>query len=132
MTQELWIAVFAAIWGVVTCLASPVVAGLTSGKAYFQWNAGPRDKPFDIGPHADHLKRAFSNFMETYIFFAVLVICLAFAHKSSVLSVGGAGTYLIARIAYVPLYVFGVTGVRSIVWGIGLLGMALCAIALFL
>lgn len=132
MTQELWIAVYSAILGMATCLASPVVAGLTSGKAYILWNAGPRDKPFDIGPHAERLKRAFSNFMETYVFFSVLVICLAFAHKSSALSVGGAWTYLVARIAYVPLYVFGVTGVRSIVWGIGLLGLASCATALFL
>ena len=132
MTQELWIALSAAILGVVTCLASPVAAGLQSGKAYFTWNAGPRDKPFDIGPHADRLKRAFSNFMETYVVFSVFAICLAFAHKSSTLSVIGAWTYLIARIVYVPLYLFAVTGIRSIVWGIGLLGIALCALALFI
>ncbi len=132
MTQELWIAVYAAILGVVTCLASPVVAGLQSGKAYFTWNAGPRDKPFDIGPHADRLRRAFSNFMETYVVFAVFAICLAFAHKSSGVSVAGAWTYLIARIVYVPLYFYGVTGIRSLVWFVSLVGITACAVVLFI
>ncbi len=132
MTQELWIAVYAAILGIVNVLLAPAFAAAKGGKRYFQWNASPRDKPFDIGPHAERLKRAFSNFMETFVSFIVIVIALAFAHKSSDLSVYGAWAYLVARIVYIPLYIFGVTGIRSLVWAISLAGIAACAITLFI
>jgi uncharacterized MAPEG superfamily protein len=130
MTQELWIAIYAAILGMVMGLLPPLMA--YSRKGYIQWNAGPRDTPFDMGPHADRLKRAFSNFKETYIFFVVVVIALAFAHKSSTVSVDAAWTYLIARIVYVPLYAFGVRGVRSLVWVISLAGIIACFVTLFI
>ncbi len=130
MTQELWIAVYAAVLGVLMVLLPPLLA--YSRKGYMQWNAGPRDKPFDMGPHADRLKRAFSNFKETYIFFVVFVIALAFAHKSSTASIDGAWLYLIARIVYVPLYAFGVKGIRSLVWIISVAGIIACAVTLFI
>ena len=130
MTQELWIAVYAAILGLVMVHLPPLAA--YSRKGYIQWNAGPRDTPFDMGPYADRLKRAFSNFMETYVFFAVFVVALAFAHKSSVVSVDGAWAYLAGRIVYIPLYAFGVKGVRSLVWAISLAGIVACAVTLFI
>ena len=130
MTQELWIAVYAAIVGMVTALLPPLFA--YSRKGYVQWNAGPRDTPFDMGPYADRLKRAFSNFMETYVFFLVFVVALAFSHKSTAVSLGGAWTYLIGRIAYVPLYAFAVKGIRSLVWAISLAGLVACAVVLFI
>lgn len=132
MTQELWIAVYAAILGVVTVLLAPAFAAAKSGKRYFQWNAGARDAPFDIGPHAERLKRASSNFMETFVAFVVIVIALAFAHKSSSLSVYGAWIYLVARIVYIPMYVFGVKGIRSLVWAVSLGGIIACATTLFI
>ncbi len=129
MTQELWIAVYAAVLGIVMVLLPPLFA--YSRKGYVQWNAGPRDTPFDMGPYADRLKRAFSNFMETYVFFAILMVALTLAHKSSMVSVAGAWIYLAARIVYIPLYAFGVKGVRSLVWAVSLAGIVACAFVLF-
>ena len=130
MTQELWVAVYAAVLGIVMVLTPPCLA--YSRKGYMQWNAGPRDTPFDMGPHADRARRAFSNFMETFAFFAVFVVALAFAHKSSAWSVDGAWVYLVGRIVYIPLYLFGVKGIRSLVWFISLLGIVACAVTLFI
>ena len=124
MTQELWVAVIAAVLGLVTLLASPVVAFSTPG--YPKWNAGPRDTPFELPPIAGRLNRAFANFMETYVFFAVIVVSLNFAAKSDLVSVLGAHVYLVGRIAYVPLYLWGVPGPRSIAWGFSLLGILMC------
>ncbi len=129
MTQELWIAVYAAVLGLVMVLLPPLMA--YSRKGYIQWNAGPRDKPFDMGPHADRLKRAFSNFKETYIFFVVIAVALAFAHKSSAASIYGAWIYLIGRIVYIPLYAFAVRGIRSLVWIISVAGLIACFVTLF-
>jgi len=130
MTQELWIAVYTAVLGLIMVALPPLLA--YSRKGYIQWNAGPRDTPFDMGPHADRLKRAFSNFKETYVFFVIVVIALAFAHKSSAVSIDAAWVYLIARIVYIPLYAFGVRGIRSLVWIISLAGIVACFVTLFI
>jgi uncharacterized MAPEG superfamily protein len=126
MTQELTVLVWAAVLGLVMVLLPPAVAGATGGRRYFNWNAGARDKPFEVNPAADRLRRAFSNFMETFVFFAVIVIALAFADKSSDLSVRGAWLYLGARILYVPCYAFGIKYVRSAIWAAALAGILMC------
>ena len=128
MTQELAILVWAAILGIVQVVIPPLAA---MGKAgYFKWNAGPRDEPFDMGPVANRLNRAFANFMETFAFFAVIVIALAFANKTDAISVWGARIYLTARVVYIPLYAFGVRGIRSLAWIVSLVGIVMCLVTL--
>jgi len=128
MTEELRIAVYAAGLGIFQLLLAAWAPSFTPG--YMKWNAGPRDEPFDVGPVAGRLRRAFGNFMETYVFFVVIAVALTIARRSDALSVWGAWIYLIARIAYVPLYAFGVTYVRSFVWIVSLLGIAMTACCL--
>jgi len=130
MTYELWGLVWAAVLGLVMLVLPPMVAA--SRKGYLMWNAGPRDTPFDKGVLAERLERAFANFRETFAIFAVVVIALAFLHKSSGLSLWGVRLYLAARILYIPLYACGVAGVRSLIWIMSLLGMLMCFMALFL
>ena len=130
MTYELWVLVWAVVLGIVQVAAPPVAA--MSRKGYAKWNAGPRDSDFDMGPLAGRLNRAFANFKETFVFFAVVVVALAFAGKSSELSRWGADIYLAARIFYIPLYAFGVFGVRSLAWIVSLVGILMCLATLFL
>ncbi|MGA9659991.1 MAG: MAPEG family protein [Asticcacaulis sp.] len=129
MTYELWILVLAAILGLIQVALPPVVAASRPG--YLEWNAGPRDTSFDVGPMADRLRRVFSNFMETFAIFAVIILVLALTGKTSELSVWGARLYLIGRIAYIPLYAFGVKWVRSLSWILSLTGIILCFATLF-
>ncbi len=129
MTYELWILVLAAILGLVNVLLG--AAAPYNRPGYFQWNAGPRDEAFDVGPIAQRLKRAFTNFMETYVFFAIIVICLNFSAKSDVVSVAGSSLYLVARIVYIPLYAFGIKGLRSAIWALSLIGILMCLYTLF-
>lgn len=128
MTEELRIAVYAAGLGIFQLLLAAWAPSFTPG--YMKWNAGPRDEPFEAGPVAGRLKRAFENFKETYVFFAVIVVALAFVRKSDALSLAGAWTYLIARIVYIPCYAFAVTYVRSLVWIVSLVGIAMTACSL--
>lgn len=129
MTYELWILVWAAILGLIQVVLPPLAA--MSRKGYLLWNAGPRDSEFDTGPLAGRLNRAFANFKETFVVFAVIVVALAFAGKSSELSRWGADIYLAARIFYIPLYAFGVVGIRSLAWGVSLIGILMCLFTLF-
>ena len=129
MTNELWILVWAALLGIAQVLVPPFFA--MSRKGYAHWNAGPRDTPFDTGPVAGRLNRAFSNFMETFAFFAVIVVALAFSGKSDDISLWGARLYLVARLVYIPLYAYGVVGIRSLVWIASFVGILMCLYTLF-
>lgn len=70
-------------------------------------------------------ERALRNFLETYPAFVVLVVVVELAGRSDALTVWGAHLYFWARWAYLPLYLFGVPGVRSAVWTIGAAGLLL-------
>lgn len=124
MSQELWVLIYAVILGLIQ-IAVAATWPLTR-PGYGEWNAGPRDEPFDLGPVAARLRRAYKNFLETFAFFAVVVICLNFAAKSDGISIGGAWLYLVARIIYVPLYAVGVKGPRSVAFLASLIGILMC------
>lgn len=123
MPVELQVLVFAALWGVAQIL---IAAGAPAFKpGYFQWNASPRDEEFDIGPAAGRMRRAYQNYLETFAFFAVIVIALAIAGKSNDMSRLGAHIYLLARVAYFPAYALG-TKLRSAFYLLSLVGIGMC------
>jgi uncharacterized MAPEG superfamily protein len=91
-----------------------------------EWNAGPRDdKPKPLGELAGRAERASANFRETYPGFVVLVLALAVAGDPSGLGFWGALVWFAARIVYIPLYLGGVAYVRSYVWLVAALGLAM-------
>ena len=128
MAVELKLLGVAVIIGLTQMLWAAAAARRQQG---LKWAAGSRDEPRPIAGAAARLDRAFANFKETFVFFAVIVVALAFAGKSSELSRWGADIYLAARIFYIPLYAFGVVGVRSLAWIVSLIGILMCLFTLF-
>ena len=76
------------------------------------------------------LQRAQRNFLETFPLFAAAVIVAHLAGRNGELTFWGVQLYFWGRVAYVPLYAFGIYGVRSLVWAVTILGIALILIAL--
>ena len=97
-----------------------------------KWAAGPRDEPMPIAGVAARLDRAFGNFMETFPLFAAAVIAAYLAAKLGPLTVWGCGLYVAGRAIYPALYAAGVPVVRSVVWGVSLVGLLMVVAALFL
>jgi uncharacterized MAPEG superfamily protein len=96
-----------------------------------RWNAGPRDE--DRQPQdakAGRAARASKNYQETYPAFVGLLLGLAFMGDPSGLGIGGAWVWLISRIAYLPLYLAGIPYVRSLVWGLSIIGLLIMMAAL--
>ena len=90
------------------------------------WNAGPRDEarePQGILP--GRAARASRNFQETYPAFVGLLLGLAFLGAASGLGVAGGWLWLIARIAYIPLYLAGVPYIRSLAWLVSVVGLVI-------
>lgn len=94
------------------------------------WNVGARDEklPEPTG-RAGRLDRAFQNFKETFPYFAAAVLISEFVSRQTgqgnQLSVIGAQLYFWARVAYIPLYAFGVPVVRTLVWLVSIIGIFL-------
>lgn len=94
-----------------------------------KWNAGPRDgdrKP--LGRYAGRADRALRNFQETWPAFIALALALAISGRTGGIGAFGAGLWFVARLVYIPLYLFGVPYVRSLAWLVSALGLLLMLI----
>lgn len=70
-------------------------------------------------------EKALRNFLETYAAFIALAVATELSGRSDVFTQWGASIWFVARIVYLPLYVFGVQDIRSLVWFASFIGLIL-------
>jgi uncharacterized MAPEG superfamily protein len=129
MTTELMLLAGAVLLGLVHIVVASHTASWQRG---YRWTAGSRDGL--VAPMtgvAGRLQRALDNFSETFPLFAAALLAAHVAGKTGALTQWGAGLYLGARVAYLPLYAGGVYLVRSLVWNVAAFGIALILVALW-
>jgi uncharacterized MAPEG superfamily protein len=96
------------------------------------WAAGPRDAPRPVASRfAGRAERALANFKETYPAFVGLALALVVMGKVEGVGATGAWIWLGARIAYLPLYLLGVPWLRTLAYGVSLVGLVMMLTALF-
>src|SRR5262245_25368266 len=116
------------VLGFVHVIASSHAASLQRG---YRWTASARDEPLQpLTGMAGRLERALNNYLETFPFFVALVVVAQLAGIHSRLTEWGSFLYLGARVAYLPLYAFGIPLVRSLVWNVAAIGMLLFVVAI--
>lgn len=87
---------------------------------------GPRDEERPVTARwARRAERALRNLMETFPVFAAAVLAVVLAGRTGELTLLGAQLYLWGRIAYLPLYVFGVPYLRSLAWAVAFAGIVM-------
>jgi uncharacterized MAPEG superfamily protein len=123
MTPQLMILGWTLVLAIVHIMAPAIARTRETGVEY---NAGPRDEAGPpVGRVTARLQRAEKNFYETLPLFIAAVLIANLAHRDGALTLWGAGLYLVGRIAYLPIYALGIPKIRSVVWGVALLGLVL-------
>ena len=86
---------------------------------------GPRDEQPQLTHIGERAQRALTNMQEALPVFLSLALLHVFRNAQDLHAIHGAWIFFIARLAYVPAYLSGVVGVRSVVWGISWIGLAI-------
>ena len=114
-------------WSAVLGLLQLVIATALSVKDQgMPYSLGPRDVP---GPtvtlFTGRFRRAFQNFRETFVYFAVAVLIVVALNKTSSHTALGSELYFWARLIFVPIYAAGVAVARTLVWTVSIVGIVM-------
>jgi len=74
-------------------------------------------------------ERAAANTKENFILFAALALTAQLAGLGEQ-ATAGAAVFFWARVVYLPVYLLGITYLRSAVWGVGVVGLGMMVLAL--
>jgi uncharacterized MAPEG superfamily protein len=118
-------------WSVVLGLVQLVIAtSLATRDQGLPYNLSPRDlPPPPVGIVAARFLRAFGNFRETFVYFAVAVLVVTLTAKNSSSSALGAQLYFWARLIYVPVYAAGIPVLRTLIWAASIVGLVMVLLA---
>jgi uncharacterized MAPEG superfamily protein len=131
MTPDLYTVAGVLVLAIVQILAFDFAR---TGQYGLKWNLSPRDQK-DMPPLSDmakRLDRAQANLYETMPIFIGAVLVAHLSGRADALTALGAHLYLFGRIAYVPLYAFGLSPWRSLVWVVSFVGLLMIIWRLFL
>ncbi|MFK7881982.1 MAPEG family protein [Roseobacter sp.] len=109
-----------ALYGLLVILTLILQATGTMTQLGLGYLLGSRDETHSITGITARLERALNNSVTAMVLFAPAVLLLVATESTSNQSLLAAQAFLVARVIYLPAYAFGITGVRSLAWTIGI------------
>ena len=88
-----------------------------------------RDDVPEATPLGGRAERAANNSIEALIMFVPLALVAQIAGSAEA-AMMGATIFIWARVAYLPIYLVGIPYLRSLVWAVGVVGLAMIVTAL--
>ena len=126
---ELKMLCWSAVLGLVQLLIATTLMVKDQGLAYA---SSPRDTPAPaVKIVTGRVLRAFHNFRETFVYFAVAVILVTLLNKTSATTALGAQLYFWARAVYIPVYAAGIPFARTAIWTVSVIGIVMVLSAAF-
>lgn len=83
----------------------------------------------DATPLGGRAQRAAANSIEAVVLFTPLALAAHLAGLDAE-TLLGAQVFFLARVVYLPVYLLGVIYLRSLVWGVGVFGLAMMVLAM--
>jgi uncharacterized MAPEG superfamily protein len=102
----------------------PACFGYLGAGRSFMAALGPRDDPPPQTRVGGRAERALANMQEALPVFLALALLNVFLGTGA-LATTGATVFLIARVLYVPAYLAGITGVRTLIWAASVVGLVM-------
>jgi uncharacterized MAPEG superfamily protein len=85
-----------------------------------------RDKPaVASGLLFGRATRALANYVENFTPFVAVALALIVTQRTGGAGALGATIWILARIVYIPLYLFGIVYVRTAAWTISIIGLVM-------
>ena len=118
-------------WSVALGLVQLVLATAMATKDQgLPYNVSPRDlPPPPVSKLTARFQRAFGNFRETFVYFAVAVLVVTLTSRNNSVSALGTQIYFWARLIYVPVYAAGIPVLRTVTWGASIAGLIMVLLA---
>jgi uncharacterized MAPEG superfamily protein len=115
MTADLFALSGVLVLAIVHILAFDIARTAQYG---LKWNMSPRDQKNmpELSDIAKRLERAQANLFETLPIFIGAVLTAHVTGQADHITEIGANVYFLARLLYLPLYAYGLSPWRSIVW----------------
>ena len=129
MTTELKFLAGSVILGLIHLVAASHLISFQYG---YRWTASNREEPVPpLRGLANRVDQATTNFLETFAFFAALVLAICLTHRQSSLSIWGVNLYLWGRCGYLLAATLGFGLLRSLLcWNTALAGIVFLLVAL--
>jgi len=118
LTLLVWAALLTLVQAVIAVQGALMQVGLPT-------LAGNRDGLPEIKGWGGRAARAHRNMLENLVLFAILVLVAVIAGKTNSATLMGAQIFLGARIVYALVYIAGIPWLRTAVWGISVIGLAM-------
>ena len=113
-------------WATVLTLVQALIAAQGAMmQVGLQTLAGNRERLPEITGWAGRAARAHRNMIENMVLFVALVLAVVITNKTNAMTQLGAQIFLYARIAYAVVYIIGLPWVRTAVWAVSVVGLAL-------
>ncbi|HEX7053398.1 MAG TPA: MAPEG family protein [Burkholderiales bacterium] len=113
-------------WAVLLAFAQMLVAvGGATLQVGLPALAGNREGLAPVGGWAGRAQRAHHNMLENLVLFAALVLAAVAAQKTNATTLLGAQIFFWARLAYAVIYVAGIPWLRTAVWLVSVIGLAM-------
>ena len=114
------------VWAVLLTFVQMLVAvGGATVQVGLPMLAGNREGLAPCTGLAGRAARAHHNMLESLVLFAALVLVAVVAGKTNASTLLGAQLFFWARVAYAIVYVAGIPWLRTAVWFVSIVGLAL-------
>ncbi len=121
MSVEIQMLAWATMLGLVGIL---LAAALATRQRGLSWNLSNREGPAQVlTGAAARAQRASANFLETFPLFVAVALAVVVTQHATQRTALGAQVYVLARAAYLPVYLLGIPYVRTLVYAVSLWGM---------
>ena len=116
--------------GLTFMLTFPSVIALIMTKG-FSFAAGNRNETYTLPTWGDRAGRAHRNMLENFPVFIALVVAAQLSGATNETTALGATVFFWGRVAHAVVYIAGIPYLRTLSFGVSLVGMAMIAAQIF-